>query len=456
MSIKSLNPTNGSLIAEFEPSTDQEINVALAAAESAVISQRMTSFSNRADCMHSLADRLDATGDELSRLITDEMGKTITAARAEVEKCAWVCRYYAENAESMLASVQLESDASYAAVHHRPLGILLAVMPWNFPAWQVFRAAIPAIMAGNVVLLKHASNVPRTALRLQQLFEVAGFDRGVFQTLLIGPDHVARLLADDRIRAAKLTGSMRAGASVASIAGKNLKKVVLELGGSDPFIVMPSAQLDDAVETAVTARTLNNGQSCIAAKRFIVHTDVLDAFIDGFVGRFEALKVGDPTDENTEIGPLAMEHVRDRLASQVQTLIERGAERVTGAEVMKGEGYFYRPGVLCGLSADAPPFDEELFGPVAWVLPVSSIDEALALANATRYGLGSAIWTQDRSEISRAIDELECGATFVNDMVKSDPRMPFGGTRDSGHGRELARDGILEFVNRKTVVITSN
>lgn len=451
--LKSINPKNGELVQEFEAAADSAIEQALETAERAFRTHKRTTLDDRAEWLRAVADRLDEHRESQARLLTDEMGKTLTAARAEIEKCAWVCRHYADNGEAMLADVHLKSDAKRSAVIHLPIGPVLAVMPWNFPFWQVFRAAVPAVMAGNVVLLKHASNVPRTALALQSLFESAGLPSGVFQSLLIGPDHVERLLADRRVKAATVTGSTRAGASVAGIAGKHLKKTVLELGGSDPFIVMPSADLEQALETAVTARMLNNGQSCIAAKRFIVHAEVFDRFVDGFVERFEALRVGDPVDETTDMGPLAMDRLRRRLEGQVETLIERGAERLTGARPIDGEGYFFRPGILTGIAADAPAFDEELFGPVAWVLRAGSFDEALALANATQYGLGSSLWTEDTSEIDRAFREIESGATFVNSLVKSDPRLPFGGIKRSGHGRELARDGIIEFVNRKTVVV---
>ena len=457
MTLRSINPATGELIAEYEAASDDDIERALARAAKAFEQHRRSSFDSRAARLTALADTLESRRDYFGRLLTGEMGKTLPAAVAEVEKCAWVCRHYAEHAEAMLARVDLESDASSSGAVHLPLGPVLAVMPWNFPFWQVFRFAAPAVMAGNVVLLKHASNVPRCALALESLFEEADFGAGVFKALLIGPEAVERIVADDRVRAATVTGSVSAGSSVASIAGRHMKKTVLELGGSDPFIVMPSCDLDQALETAVTARMLNNGQSCIAAKRFIVHRDVYRRFADGFVERFEQLAVGDPMDESTDVGPLAMDRLRDRLDKQIAALLERGAERLTGAKQiagakrMDGAGFFYRPGILAGIDRDAAPFDEELFGPVAWLLEVTSFDEAIQRANETRYGLGSSIWTNDESEIERAFDELEAGATFVNQLVKSDPRLPFGGVKASGYGRELARDGIVEFVNRKTV-----
>jgi succinate-semialdehyde dehydrogenase/glutarate-semialdehyde dehydrogenase len=453
MGLKSINPKNGELVREFDPASDRSIELALVTATRAFSSHRHTSFDDRSAKMRTLARQLDGDTARWGRLLTDEMGKPLSQAVAEVEKCAWVCRHYADKAASMLADVELAADAQRSAVIHLPLGPLLAVMPWNFPFWQVFRAAAPAIMAGNVILLKHASNVPRTALALQSLFETAGFERGVFQTLLIGSEPVERLLADHRIKAATVTGSVQAGSSVAAIAGKYAKKTVLELGGSDPFIVMPSASLEQAVDAAVTARMINNGQSCIAAKRFIVHADIYPEFVDRFVARFEALKVGDPVDESTDMGPMAMDRLRKRLQSQVQTLLDRGAERLTGAKPIDGPGNYFQPGILSGIADDAPPFDEELFGPVAWLLRVESFDQAIERANETQYGLGSSLWTEDPTEIDRGFREIEAGATFVNAIVKSDPRLPFGGIRASGYGRELSTDGIMEFVNRKTLVI---
>ena len=454
MSMRSVNPKSGELLGEFPHETDRSIEQAIDTADRTFAAERRTPFRDRADRMNRLADLLDEDRKRLSRLLTDEMGKTLAAAVAEVEKCAWVCRYYADHAEAMLADEEQASDArTRRAVVHLPLGPVLAVMPWNFPFWQVFRFAAPAVMAGNVVLLKHASNVPQAALALQDLFAEAGFAPGVFRSLLIGPDLVEPVLEDRRIRAATVTGSVRAGTAVARAAGAFAKKTVLELGGSDPFIVLPSADLDRAVDAAVAARTINNGQSCIAAKRFIVHADIYAAFTERLVRRFEALAVGDPVDEATDLGPLAMERLRDRLSGQVESLMERGAERLTGARAMDGPGYFFAPGVLAGIDDAAAPFDEELFGPVAWLLRVSTFGEAIERANQTQYGLGSSIWTREPQEIDRAVREIDAGSTFVNCMVKSEPGLPFGGVKQSGYGRELARDGILEFVNRKTVVV---
>jgi succinate-semialdehyde dehydrogenase/glutarate-semialdehyde dehydrogenase len=453
MALRSINPKNGELIAEFEPTSRGDIDRALARADRAFSTRRSLDFRGRAEKLHALGATLDTESTKWGRLLTDEMGKTLDGAIAEVRKCAWVCRHYADHAEEMLREVELDSDARWSAVMFRPLGPILAVMPWNFPFWQVFRFAAPAVMAGNVVLLKHASNVPRAALALQSLFESAGFEPGVFQTLLIGPESVEALLADDRVKAASVTGSIRAGSSVASIAGRYVKKTVLELGGSDPFIVMPSANLEQALDTAVTARTINNGQSCIAAKRFIVHADIYEDFVEGFVQRFDTLTVGDPVESSTDVGPMAMDRSRERLETQIRTLLASGAERLTGAEPIDGPGYYFRPGILAGVDDDAPRFDEELFGPVAWLLKVESFEEALACANGTSYGLGSSLWSQDDAEIKRACRDIEAGATFVNSMVMSDPRLPFGGIKSSGYGRELARDGIVEFVNRKTIAI---
>jgi succinate-semialdehyde dehydrogenase/glutarate-semialdehyde dehydrogenase len=454
LKLASINPKNGKLLKAYEPTSDHSIEQALNTAVTAFEAHRRSAFASRAKRMQRLAELLEADSARWGRLLTDEMGKTLSAAVGEVEKCGWVCRHYADNAEALLADEALASGShARAVVAHLPLGPVLAVMPWNFPFWQVFRFAAPAVMAGNVVLLKHASNVPQAALALQSLFESAGFEPGVFQSLLAGPSIVERIIGDSRVKAATVTGSVKAGSSVASLAGKHLKKTVLELGGSDPFIVMPSADLERALDTAVTARILNNGQSCIAAKRFIVHADVFAEFAEGLVRRFAALVVGDPVADGTDVGPLAMDRVRARLDSQVASLLDRGAHRLTGVRSLEGPGYFFEPGVLAGIDADAAPFDEELFGPVAWLLEAKDFDAALTAANATRYGLGASIWTQERTEMDRAAREIQAGTTFVNSMVKSDPRYPFGGIGASGYGRELARDGIVEFVNRKTIVV---
>ena len=385
--------------------------------------------------------------------MTLEMGKPIKGAVQEVEKCALVCRYYAENAERHLADQVVETNATRSYVRFQPLGPVLAVMPWNFPFWQVFRFAAPALMAGNVGLLKHASNVPQCALAIEEIFARAAFPNGAFQTLLMGSALVQQVLNDARVAAATLTGSEPAGRSVASIAGKQIKKTVLELGGSDPFIVMPSANLEEAVKTAVKARTINSGQSCIAAKRFIVDAAIYPAFEKRFVEEMQALKVGDPMQEATDIGPLATEQILKDVAAQVQTSVAAGALVLTGGQRLKRPGNYYEPTVLTNIPADSPASCEEIFGPVAMLFRVSGINEAIALANNTSFGLGAAAWTNDAAEQERFSDELEAGSVFINGMVASDPRLPVGGIKNSGYGRELGEFGIREFVNSKTVWI---
>jgi succinate-semialdehyde dehydrogenase/glutarate-semialdehyde dehydrogenase len=386
-------------------------------------------------------------------VITEEMGKTLVSAVAEVEKCAKACRHYATTAASALADEPIATEAAASYVRYLPIGAVLAVMPWNFPFWQVFRFVAPTLMAGNVGLLKHASNVPRCALAIEDVLRRADFPEGVFQTLLIGSGAVAQVLADPRVKAATLTGSTGAGSNVAAQAGKLIKTSVLELGGSDPFIVMPSADLEAAVKTAVTARTLNNGQSCINAKRFIVHRDVYADFEARLVSAFDALRVGDPLQPETEIGPLALSSVRDDVVSQVERSVAAGARRLTGATRMDGPGFWFRPGVLSNIPERAPAFSEEVFGPVALLFSVPDIDAAVRLANQSVFGLGSSVWTQDEAEQRRFIDEIEAGQTFVNAMVASDPRLPFGGVKESGYGRELGVPGIRAFVNAKSVYV---
>jgi len=406
--------------------------------------------------MHRSAEILESEKKRFARLMTLEMGKPINAAAQEAEKCAWVCRYYADNAEKHLADEAVETNATRSYVRFQPLGVVLAVMPWNFPFWQVFRFAAPALMAGNVGLLKHASNVPQCALAIEEIFRRAGFPEGAFQTLLIGSRTVESVLEDPRVSAATLTGSEPAGRSVASIAGKQIKKTVLELGGSDPFIVMPSADFETAVTTAVKARTINNGQSCIAAKRFIIHQQIYDEFEKRFVQAMKELRVGDPLDEETDIGPLATEQILKDLEEQVRTSVAAGAKILTGGERLQLEGElasgnFFEPTVLADIPKDSPAFRDELFGPVASLFRVAGIDQAIELANATTFGLGSAAWTKDAKERERFIDEIEAGCVFINGMVASDPRLPFGGVKHSGYGRELSYFGIREFVNIKTV-----
>ena len=453
MTLQAINPATGETIERYEPFTPAQVDSALARAALAFAHHRQTSIEERAAGMRAVAEVLESGKERWGELLTREMGKTLKAAVAEVEKCAVTCRHYAEHTAAYLADEPMKSGAARSFVRHLPIGPVLAVMPWNFPFWQVFRFAAPAIMAGNVALLKHASNVPGCALAIEEIFRLGGFENGVFQTLLVGSDAVAKIVADPRVRAATVTGSEGAGAAVAGMAGQHLKKVVLELGGSDPFIVMPSADVAAAAKAAVGARIINNGQSCIAAKRFIVHAAVHDEFRDAFVAGFEALEVGDPMQPGTDVGPLATPQIKADLTEQVDATLARGARRLCGARPMSGVGNFFRPGVLTAIPRDTPGWSDELFGPVATLFRVANLDEAIELANDTRFGLGSSLWTQDEAEIAKAVDLLAAGCTFVNSVVASDPRLPFGGVKASGHGRELARDGMLEFMNRKTVSI---
>src|SRR4051794_18532474 len=453
MAIASINPATGELLRSFEPLSDASIETALQRAVAAFRTNRNRSFAERARRMSRAAELLESRASDYGRTITLEMGKPIAAAVAEVKKCALVCRYYAEHAEAHLAEERIATSAHESYIRYEPMGPVLAVMPWNFPFWQVFRFAAPALMAGNVGLLKHSSNVPQSALAIEEVLRDAGFDGHEFQTLLIGSEQVARLLEDERVRAATLTGSEPAGASVASTAAKRIKKSVLELGGSDPFIVMPSADLGEAVSIGVKARIVNNGQSCIAAKRFIVHESVADEYERRFVEAMRALKIGDPLDEATEVGPLAMPQIVDDIEAQVRTSVAAGAKLLCGGTRVGERGYFYAPTVLASIPPDAPAACEETFGPVASLFRVKDADEAIAVANDTPFGLGSAVFTRDRAEAQRFIEGIEAGQVFVNAMVASDPRVPFGGVKHSGFGRELGVHGIREFVNVKTVWI---
>lgn len=453
MSIATINPTTGETIKSFKALNDDQLNQKLHQAADTFAAYRHTSIAERTPMMLRAAEILESEKLSIGRLMTIEMGKPIKSAVGEAEKCAWVCRYYAENAQYHLADQLIETDAQKSFVRFQPIGPVLAVMPWNFPFWQVFRFAAPALMAGNVGLLKHSSNVPQCALLIEDIFRRAGFPEGSFQTLLIGSDKVKNILEDNRVKAATLTGSEPAGRSVASIAGKELKKTVLELGGSDPFIVMPSADLQKAASTGVKARTINNGQSCIAAKRFIVAGEIYDDFEKLFVGEMKKLKVGDPLEEPTDIGPLATEQILEDLDNQVKKSVAAGARILTGGSRLERPGYFYAPTVLAGISKDAPVYCEEVFGPVALLFRVKGIDEAIALANDSTFGLGSAAWTNDERERERFINEIEAGQVFINSMVASDPRLPFGGIKNSGYGRELGEFGIREFVNIKTIRI---
>ena len=449
--IASINPATGEIIRTFEAATAAEIDACLTRADAAWHAYRRTPFAARAGWLIAAAGILEDERDRLGRLMTLEMGKPIAAARAEAAKCALACRYYAEHGERLLADEPIDAGPSRSFIRYQPIGAVLAVMPWNFPFWQVFRFAAPALMAGNVGLLKHASNVPQCALAIEEIIRRAGFPADVFQTLLIGAAAVEGILNDRRVKAATLTGSEPAGIAVAAQAGSQIKKTVLELGGSDPFVVMPSADLDRAVKTAVQARVLNNGQSCIAAKRFIVDARIADGFERRFVAGMAALRVGDPMDEATDVGPLATPAILEELEGQVSRSVAMGARLLTGGHRIRRPGNFYAPTVLAGVPEDAPAYREELFGPVAVIFRARDIDDAIRLANDTAFGLGASAWTADPAEQERFIDEIESGMVFVNGMVASDPRLPFGGVKRSGYGRELAACGLREFVNIKTV-----
>ena len=453
MAIASINPATGEVVKTFNPLSDAQIEQKLQLAVTAYHAERKTPFSERARRMRKAADILERDKDKFAHLMTLEMGKPLKAAVAEAVKCAGGCRYYADNAERFLADEVIETGAKKSFVRYLPIGPILAVMPWNFPFWQVIRFAAPALMAGNVGLLKHASNVPQCALAIEQIFLEAGFSQGAFQTLLIGSQQVDAILNDPRVVAATLTGSEQAGIQVGIAAAKRIKKVVLELGGSDPFIVMPSANLDAAVATAVEARVINNGQSCIAAKRFIVAEPIADDFQRKFVECMKNLRIGDPFDEKTELGPLATPDAVTSLDADVQKTVKAGAKVLTGGHPLKRPGNFYAPTVLTDIPKESPAYREEFFGPVASLFRVKDIDEAIRLANDSRFGLGASAWTTDDRERERFINELESGMVFINKMVASDPRIPFGGVKQSGHGRELSANGIREFMNIKTVSI---
>ncbi len=453
MSIATTNPATGQVEKTFEPHTDAQVDDAVAASVAAFEALKGTTLEQRAEWMMRAAELLEDRATDYGRLMTLEMGKPLDQAEGEAKKCALACRYYAEHAAQIMADEQVEAGKTRSLRRILPLGPILAVMPWNYPFWQVVRFAAPALMAGNTGLLKHASNVPQCALALQELFEEAGFPEGCFQTLLIGGGKVERVLRDPRVRAATLTGSEPAGAAVASVAGEEIKPSLLELGGSDAFIVMPSADLDAAVQVGLDSRTKNNGQSCIAAKRFIVHADVYDTFRSRLVAAFEALRVGDPMEAGTDIGPMVDADAVDALARQVDAAVSQGAKRLTGATRLDRPGSYFQPGIVEGVTKDMDAYTQELFGPVAMLFKVDSLDAAIALANDSEFGLGSAIFTQDEAEMEQAFDQLEAGGTFVNTMTASDPRLPFGGIKKSGYGRELARDGLLAFCNVKTCVV---
>ena len=451
MPITSINPATDEVLETMEETTLTEIERILDRSRAAFLEWRETSFAHRATYMGEAARILRARKAEFARAMTLEMGKPITQSEAEVEKCAWVCDYYAEHAEAFLTAQPRETDAARSYVRFDPLGTILAVMPWNFPFWQVFRFAAPAVMAGNAAVLKHASNVPRCALHIEQVFTDAGFPQGLFRTLLVGSRAIADLIADDRVSAVTLTGSEPAGVAVGGQAGRCIKKSVLELGGSDPFIVLDDADVAAAARAAAEARLINSGQSCICAKRFIAVEPVADRFLDLLKAEMALRKMGDPLDRGTQVGPQARIDLRDDLHKQVEESIKRGARRLLGGEIPRGKGAFYPPTLLAGVDKGMPAFDEETFGPVAAVIRAKDEGDAVRLANDSTFGLGASLWTQDRPRAERLVARIEAGAVFVNGIVKSDPRLPFGGIKRSGYGRELSEYGIREFVNIKSV-----
>jgi len=453
MSIQSINPATGEILESFKETSGQELDRILTGAHAAFLQWREVPFARRAQRMREAAQTLRTRRAEYARTMTLEMGKPIVQGEAEVDKCAWVCEYYADHAEAFLAEQPRETEASRSYVRFDPLGPVLAVMPWNFPFWQVFRFAAPALMAGNAGVLKHASNVPRCALAIEEVFREAGFPRGLFSTVLVGSSAVAALIANPRIVAVTLTGSDRAGSKVAEQAGRELKKTVLELGGSDPFIVLADADLAAAARTAAEARLINSGQSCIAAKRFIVVEPVADQFLDRFLDELRSRRMGDPLVRGTQVGPQARLDLRDSLHEQVAESVKRGAKLLLGGEVPAGKGAFYPPTLLAAVDKGMPAFDEETFGPVAAVIRAKDAADAVRLANDSAFGLGASLWTQDRARAERMAAQIEAGSVFVNGVVKSDPSLPFGGIKRSGYGRELSEYGIREFVNIKSVWI---
>ncbi len=451
MAIATVNPATGETLKTFDALTDAQVDQKIQKATETFKTFRKLAFSERARMMNRAAELLEQEKDTLAHLMTLEMGKTLRSAVDEAVKCAWVCRYYAENAEKFLADEVVETPASRSFIRYQPMGVVLVIMPWNYPFWQVFRFIAPGLMAGNVGVLKHASNVPQCALKIEEILLKAGFPDGAFQTLLIGSDKVDRILNDSRIAAATLTGSEGAGIKVGTGAAQRIKKVVLELGGSDPFVVMPSANIEEAVSTGIKARVANNGQSCIAAKRFIVHEQIADKFQTEFVAQMEKLKLGDPFDAKTDVGPLANAEAVTSLQADVAASVKAGAKILTGGKPADRPGSFYLPTVLTNIPENSPAYREELFGPVASIFRVKDIDEAIRVANDTRFGLGASAWTDDKAEQERFINGLEAGMVFINQMVFSDPRVPFGGVKRSGVGRELSTYGIREFTNVKTV-----
>jgi len=453
MSIQTINPTTGEVLETFEPYSEQQVNQALDQARQAFLHWRTISFAERGKYLHSVASHLRDRKTELARIAVLEMGKSITEAEAEVEKCAWNCDFFAENAESFLRDEKVASNASESYVAFRPLGVVLAIMPWNFPYWQVFRFAAPTLMAGNTSVLKHASNVSRVALEIERIFQEAGLPQGVLRTVLVPGSETGRLIEDSRIAAVTLTGSEAAGVEVAATSGHVLKKTVLELGGSDPFIVLEDADLDEAAQVAVTARFQNNGQSCIAAKRFIVVDSVAEAFEQKFVANTARLKVGDPLEYDTRIGPLARKDLQETLDQQVQQSIQQGAKVLIGGKAREGKGNFYEPTILTNVTPQMSVFTDETFGPVAAIIRARDTEHALELANDSKFGLSSNLWTRNIEQARELTARIGAGGVFINGMTASDPRLPFGGVKRSGYGRELSSFGIQEFVNVQTVWI---
>ncbi len=453
MPIQTINPATGKIEKTFNEFTNDEIRRSVDGSHNAFLSWSRVEFSERKKLMKNAAEVMRSKRDEYAFIITTEMGKPVKQSIAEVEKCAWVCDYYAENAESILKKEIISTDASESYVEFNPLGVILAVMPWNFPFWQVFRFAAPSIMAGNVGLLKHSSNVPMCALAIEQIFLNAGFPKNVFKSLLIGSEPVKEIIRNPLVKAATLTGSEPAGRKIAEACGKELKKTVLELGGSDPFIILDDADLELAAKTAVTARLINNGQSCIAAKRFIAVEKIYDRFRELFVKSMESAKVGEPMDETTDLGPIAREDLLYELDAQVKDSIAKGASLLTGGKILPGRGFYYAPTILDNLSKGMPAYDDEIFGPVASLIMAADDDDAVRIANDSDFGLGASLWTSDRNRAKKIASEIETGSVFVNGMVKSDPRLPFGGIKNSGYGRELSHYGMKEFVNIKSVWI---
>jgi len=453
MAIQTQNPATGEVVKSLDPHSDAQVDAIIAKSVEAFSKLRLWSFEKRAEHMRRAAEIMREDAETLGAIVTLEMGKTLKSAIGEVNKCAVGAEYYADTAEQHMADEIIETNATKSYRTYQPIGPVLAVMPWNYPIWQVVRFAAPALMAGNTGLLKHASNVPQCALYIEDIFRRAGFPDGSFQSLLIGGSKVERVLRDDRVKAATLTGSEPAGASVASICGQEIKPTVLELGGSDAFIVMPSADLGKAVNVGITARNQNNGQSCIAGKRFIIHQDIYDDFREKFKKATEALSIGDPMSEATDIGPLVNAASREEIVGQVENAVRDGATLVTGGTAIEGPGYFFKPGILENIPKTSNAFHEEIFGPVAALYKVNNLHEAITLANDSPFGLGSSVWTNDIDEQTQAIRDVEAGATFINAMTASDPRLPFGGIKRSGYGRELAAEGIRAFCNVKTVYV---